>query len=112
MLCREFDEGVDMVDYMVRSAWISLRAMMVVKDFSTGGLENNTAIASSFVRFLTAQTGSNSSAGVGSALDKLERDLRKEIKDVSSVAKSAQTTATSSESSITQLFKKNKSLIK
>ena len=111
-LCKEYEEDIDPVDFMVRSVWISLRATMLAQGFVANGIENHTAIASSFLRFLTKQTGSNVSAGVGGQLDTLKAELVEEIRKVAGAAKGAQILADKNVEALKDLFKKNKTLVK
>ena len=52
-------------DYMARCIWITCQVHRVMQEFVEGGLRNNPAILTAFIRFLTKMTGGNVSAGVG-----------------------------------------------
>ena len=52
-------------DYMARCIWITCQVHRVMQEFVEGGLRNNPAILTAFIRFLTKMTGGNVSVGIG-----------------------------------------------
>ena len=72
-LMTEYSTDVDEVSYLVDSLWITLKTHMVMAAFVENGLKYNTTISASFIRFLTRQTGSNVSAGVGGLLKNYQK---------------------------------------
>lgn len=89
MMALEYTSDLKPVDYMTRTVWVTLRCHMIMDEYLQDGIKNHYAIASSFIRFLTAQTGSNSAAGVRSEMTKEFSAVRKEIKGAETAAASA-----------------------
>jgi hypothetical protein len=56
------------VEYVSCILWVSLRCHMVAMEFTEGGIKYNPTISAAFVRFLTKQTGANTSANVSQTL--------------------------------------------
>lgn len=118
-LMTEYSTDVDEVSYLVDSLWITLKTHMVMAAFVENGLKYNTTISASFIRFLTRQTGSNVSAGVGGSLKTTKKDLLAEIAKATTLANGAKTLASSAEShastnsnKLVNLFAKNPTLTK
>jgi hypothetical protein len=58
-------------DYMARCIWITCQVHRVMQEFVEGGLRNNPAISTAFIRFLTKMMGGNVSVGVGGQIKAL-----------------------------------------
>jgi uncharacterized membrane protein YwzB len=111
------------VDYMACCIlWLTMQIHMAMDNFVWNGMKYNTAISSAFIRFLTKQTGSNVSAGVGNLLSKLEEKVwsaKKNAKDAITLANeaikratSASTTADKANKGLANLYTKNNNTLK
>jgi len=89
MLAFEYTADQKPIDYMSRSLWVTLRCHMIMDEYVKDGIKNHYAIANSFIRFLTQQSGSNSAAGVRSDMTKEFEEVRKEIKGAEGAAATA-----------------------
>ncbi len=78
----------DKVDYMVRCIWVTCQVHRVMQEFIQGGLKYNSMIRTTFIHFLTKQTGSNVASGVGGQL-KTHTDLLHKMKGLVSLATDA-----------------------
>jgi hypothetical protein len=61
--------------YMAWCIWITCQVHRVMQEFVEGGLKNNPAISTAFVRFLTRQTLANIAPGVGGQIKTLSDAL-------------------------------------
>ena len=85
------------IAYMARCVWITCQVHRVMHEFVDGGLKNNPAISTAFVRFLTRQTAQSVASGIGSQL--------KAISDSVATMKGAVSAATSAAKEATQAAK-------
>jgi hypothetical protein len=78
----------DKAAYMSPCIWITCQIHRIMQEFVEGGLKNNLAILTAFVRFLTKQTGGNVTSGVGGQIKALT-DMVATLKGLVSTATSA-----------------------
>ena len=114
-------------DYMARCIWITCQVHRVMQEFVEGGLRNNPAISTAFIRFLTRMTGGNVSAGVGGQIKALTdsiatlkgaataataaaKEATQTAKEANTRATTANTNADAAKNSINSLYSKNSTL--
>lgn len=106
----DFDADANLVDFVTRLIWVTLKCHMLIEKMLALGLDNDVSIASAFIRFLTKQTGSNSTASLASRISKLETSLKKDLDDTAKVAGQAHTVANGNRQALDHLFIDNKDL--
>jgi hypothetical protein len=79
--------------YIAQCIWITCQVHRVMQEFVDGGLKNNPAILTAYVRYLTKQTGGNAPSGIGGQLKALA-DTVVMLKGTVSVATTAAKEAT------------------
>jgi hypothetical protein len=114
-------------DYMARCIWITCQVHRVMQEFVEGGLRNNPAISTAFIRFLTKMTGGNVSAGVGGQIKALTdsiatlkgaataataaaKEATQMAKEANTRATTANTNADAAKNSVNSLYSKNSTL--
>ncbi len=110
-------------DYMARCIWITCQVQRVMQEFVEGGMRNNPAISTAFIRFLTKMTGGNVSAGVGGQINSLTDSIvtlkgaataatvaTKEATQTAKEANTANTNADTAKNSVNSLYSKNSTL--
>ncbi len=115
------------VAYMARCIWITCQVHRVMQDFVAGGLKNNLAILTAFVRFLTKQTLANVASGVGRQIKTLTdavatlkgsvstattaaKEATKAAKEANAWAMTANTNADAAKNGLNALYSKNSTL--
>jgi hypothetical protein len=87
MKMQQFSADRDKDLYYARCIWFTMKAHMVMQEFSDLNFATHVLISSLFVRFLAKQTGSNVASGIGSKLAQLRSDLNDTTEKVKKEAK-------------------------
>ena len=103
----DFEKGMDMATYTSRIIWASLKCHMEAVELLKDGLKYHALLSAAFIRFLTKQTGSNVSAGMGAKLAELKKLVKDEIRRVEDTANSAKKTATTATDTLSKVMTKN-----
>ena len=118
---------VSQMAYMARCIWITCQVHRVMHDFVKGGLKNNPAISTAFVRFLTRQTAQNVASGIGSQLKTISdsvasmkgtvsaattaaKEATQAAKEANARATTANTNADAAKNGLNSLYSKNSTL--
>ncbi len=113
--------------YMAQCIWITCQVHRVMQDFVVGGLKNNSAISTTFIRFLTKQTSANVASGVGgqmktvtdtvtmqkgsvTAATTAAKEATQAAKEANACATTANTNADTAKNSLNSLYAKNLTL--
>ena len=82
----EFEPSMNLANYLARVVWLSLKCHMSAKALLKNGLKYSAVISAAFVRFLTKQTGANTSAGLKSKLTELAKTVKTEVAGIKKAA--------------------------
>lgn len=81
----EFEPSMNLANYLARIIWLSLKCHMAAKLLLKNGLKYSAVISAAFIRFLTKQTGANTSAGLKSKLTELAKTVKNEVAELKKV---------------------------
>lgn len=86
MKMKTFSEDRDPLVFYANCIWITMKAHMVMAEFSDIGFGSHVLISSLFTRFLAEQTGANLGAGVSAHIARLEAEIKKLRNELASKA--------------------------
>ncbi len=115
------------IEYMVHCVWITCQVHWVMQGFIQGGLRENPANCSAFVRFLTKQMGGNVASGVGGQHKTLAetaatlkgsvcmamgaaKEATQAAKEATTHASTANTTTNAAKNAVNTIYSKNSTL--
>lgn len=105
-----FDPTMPMETYTARIIWANLKCHEVAEKMMKDKFRAYPPIANAFLRFLTKHAGENTSAGLAASITQLEKNLKKEIKEVRATADKGKATAEGAKADLNKLFRANTDL--
>lgn len=107
-----YDPTMPMETYTARIIWANLKCHEVAEKMMKDKFRAYPPIANAFLRFLTSQAGENTSSGLAANITQVEKNLKKEIKEVRATADKGKATAEGAKADLNRLLRANTDLKK